>query len=203
MDCDSENPDTGQTPGRTFRKIGTKTGQGQDRDSAVRLTLMFIDFSHYILAIAGVDLAAPPKKEKVKVEQKVNLEKQKAKEAKKAAKAAKKAEHKAKEQGEKAAAGDAPADGKGGQAAAADDGVDNAVGNYGDYGIINSAEYIDRQFTSIGDLDMSKAGKTVWIRSRLQNSRLKGSAMCFIVARDREFTCQAIMTAGKDVSLKK
>ena len=164
---------------------------------------MFIDFSRYILAIAGVDLAPPPKKEKVKVEQKVNLEKQKAKEAKKAAKAAKKAEHKAKEQGEKAAAGDAPADGKGGQGAAADDGVDNAVGNYGDYGIINSAEYIDRQFTSIGDLDMSKAGKTVWIRSRLQNSRLKGSAMCFIVARDREFTCQAIMTAGKDVSLKK
>ena len=148
-------------------------------------------------------MAPPPKKEKVKVEQKVNLEKQKAKEAKKAAKAAKKAEHKAKEQGEKAAAGDAPAAGKGGEgAAAADDGVDNAVGNYGDYGIINSAEYIDRQFTSIGDLDMSKVGKTVWIRSRLQNSRLKGSAMCFIVARDREFTCQAIMTAGKDVSLK-
>jgi len=144
-------------------------------------------------------LAPPPKKEKVKVEQKVNEEKQKAKEAKKAAKAAKKAEHKAKEKGEKAG-GDAPAGAKGGEAAAADDGVDNAVGNYGDYGIINSSEYIERQFTSIGDLDMSKAGKTVWIRSRLQNSRLKGSAMCFIVARDREFTCQAIMTAGKDVS---
>ena len=147
-------------------------------------------------------MAPPPKKEKVKVEQKVNEEKQKAKEAKKAAKAAKKAEHKAKEKADKGA-GDADQSGaKGGEGAGAvDDGVDNAVNNYGDYGIINSAEYIDRQFTSIGDLDMSKVGKTVWIRSRLQNSRLKGSAMCFLVARDREFTCQAIMTAGKDVSL--
>merc|ERR1711970_1042408 len=122
-----------------------------------------------------------------------------AKADKKAAKAAKKAEHKAKEKGDKGA-GDAAQGGAKGGEAAADDGVDNAAGNYGDYGIINSSEYIDRQFTSIGDLDMSKVGKTVWIRSRLQNSRLKGSAMCFIVARDREFTCQAIMTAGKDVS---
>ena len=38
-----QNPDTGQTPDRTFRKIRTKTGQGQDRDSAVRLTLVPTD----------------------------------------------------------------------------------------------------------------------------------------------------------------
>ena len=48
-----------------------------------------------------------------------------------------------------------------------------------------------------------KVGKTVWVRARVQTSRLKGAAMCFIVARDREFTCQAIMTAGKEVILSK
>merc|ERR1712110_1357454 len=145
--------------------------------------------------IAGVDLDQKAKKEKPKQEQKVNLEKQAAKEAKKAAKAAKKAEHKTKEKAEK---GDGDADVA--KKTEADDGVDNAVNNYGDHGIINSKEFISREFTPISGLNLSKNNKTVWIRARLQNSRPKGSAMCFIVVRDREFTAQAIMTAGQEVS---
>jgi len=66
--------------------------------------------------------------------------------------------------------------------------------------LLSSKEFISREFTPISGLNLSKNNKTVWIRARLQNSRPKGSAMCFIVVRDREFTAQAIMTAGQEVS---
>ena len=54
-----------------------------------------------------------------------------------------------------------------------DDGVDNAVGNYGDYGIINSSVVIERDYVPVGQLNLSKKDQTVWIRARLQNSRVK------------------------------
>ena len=51
--------------------------------------------------------------------------------------------------------------------------MDNAVDNYGDYGIINSSEVIEREYVDVGKLDLKKNNKTVWIRARLQNSRAK------------------------------
>ena len=124
----------------------------------------------------------------------VNEAKAAAKAAKKAEAKAKKSAHKAKEQGEKGASGDAQPEQK------KDEGVDNAKENYGDYGIINSSVVIERDYVPVGELNLSKSSKTVWIRARLQNSRVKGSSMCFLVVRDREFTCQAIMTVGDAVS---
>ena len=113
-------------------------------------------------------MAPPPKKEKPKVEQKVNEEKAKAKAAKKEAAKAKKAAHKAKEQEAKGgAAGDAQ------QAKKEEMSEDNAKGKYGDYGIINSAVVVEREYTPVGQLDLSKSNKSVWIRARLQNSRPK------------------------------
>merc|ERR1712131_5687 len=77
--------------GNVVRDLKAQKADKAQIDEAVKLLL---SLKAEYKAITGVDLAPPPKKEKVKVEQKVNLEKQ---EAKKAAKAAKKVEHKAKE----------------------------------------------------------------------------------------------------------
>jgi len=114
--------------GLVVRNLKAKKAEKTEIDAAVKLLLQLkLEYKE----IAGVDLDQKAKKEKPKQEQKVNLEKQAAKEAKKAAKAAKKAEHKTKEKAEK---GDGDADVA--KKTEADDGVDNAVNNYGDHGII-------------------------------------------------------------------
>lgn len=177
--------------GNTVRDLKAKKAEKGEIEAAVKILL---NLKSQYKEVSGVDLA-PPKKEKApKQEQKVNEAKAAAKAAKKAEAKAKKAAHKSKEQSEKGAGDSQKVEEK------KDDGVDNAVGNYGDYGIINSSVVIERDYVPVGQLNLSKKDQTVWIRARLQNSRVKGSSMGFFVVRDREFTCQAIMTVGPAVS---
>ena len=178
--------------GNAVRDLKAAKAAKGEIEAAVKILL---NLKSQYKEVSGVDLA-PPKKEKApKQEQKVNEAKAAAKAAKKAEAKAKKAAHKAKEQGEQKGAGDAQEAAK-----KENDGVDNAKDNYGDYGIINSSVVIERDYVPVGELNLAKNNKTVWIRARLQNSRVKGSSMCFLVVRDREFTCQAIMTVGDAVS---
>lgn len=81
------------------------------------------------------------------------------------------------------------------KSSAAKDDTEESKKNYGDYGIINSSEVIEREFASVGDLDESMDKKSVWIRARLHNSRAQGSAMVFMTLRESQFTCQALLLA--------
>merc|ERR1711937_703024 len=151
------------------------------------------------MGIAGVDFG-PPKKEKApKQEQKKNEEKERLKAEKKAAKKAKAAEHKAKENKEKPK--ESPKTEK--KSAAVEDDTEESKQNYGDYGIINSSKWIERNFCCVGDLSTAKAGETVWVRGRLHNSRPQGASMVFLVLRESQFTCQGLILADIKAGVSK
>jgi len=103
-----------------------------------------------------------------------------------AEKAAKKAQRKAAQQDN-----DAQAQG--------DDQADVSEGNYGSYGLMQSAEKNDRELLDISKLDMSLANKEVWVRGRLHTSRAKGK-QCFFVMRQQQFTIQAVIAVGDQTS---
>jgi len=182
--------------GEKVRELKTAKAEKNDIDQAVKILL---SLKAEYKEIAGCDYG-PPKKEKKQVEQKVNLEKQKEKEAKKAAKKAKAAELRAKEKAEKGVTQEQK---KVEKSSAAKDDTEESKKNYGDYGIINSSEVIEREFASIGDLDVAMDKKSVWIRARLHNSRAQGSAMVFITLRESQFTCQALLLADIEKGVSK
>ena len=56
-----------------------------------------------------------------------------------------------------------------------------------------------RKWTDVSDLEPSLAGKEVWVRVRLHNSRKQSAKLGFLVLRQRLFTVQAVVQ-GKDLA---
>lgn len=76
---------------------------------------------------------------------------------------------------------------------------DFAKDNYGIMPLIQSKEKIDRQLTSVCDIDENMAMKTIWIRGRLHTSRGKGK-QSFLIIRHQSTTIQAVVCVNEYVS---
>ncbi|GMS90097.1 hypothetical protein PENTCL1PPCAC_12272, partial [Pristionchus entomophagus] len=114
------------------------------------------------------------------------------KELNKLAKAAKKNEAKAAAQATK---GEATGDNAGEQ----DEGEDVSAGMYGSYGMIQSTEPREIQFTNLADINASLDGQEVWVRGRIHATRSKGKT-AFIVLRQRVHTAQLMLFVSEKLS---
>jgi len=71
---------------------------------------------------------------------------------------------------------------------------------YGDKPLNQSqVKEASRTLTRVSDIDISKAGASVWIRARLHTSRAKGK-QCFVVLRQGGNTIQGIVAVGPKTS---
>lgn len=61
-------------------------------------------------------------------------------------------------------------------AAAGDTEEDVSKGRYGDFGIVQSKEKLDRKLIYVKDLTPALHEQKIWTRGRLHNSRAKGKA---------------------------
>ncbi|GMR43359.1 hypothetical protein PMAYCL1PPCAC_13554, partial [Pristionchus mayeri] len=114
------------------------------------------------------------------------------KELNKLAKAQKKNEAKAAAQAQK---GEEAGDNAGGQ----DDGEDVSTGMYGSYGLIQSSDVKDIQFTDLSAINGSLDGQEIWVRGRIHATRSKGKT-AFIVLRQRVHTAQLMLFVGEKLS---
>ncbi|KAF6020844.1 DARS [Bugula neritina] len=105
---------------------------------------------------------------------------------KEAEKAAKKAQRKLEQQ-----AGDA--------AVAEAEQPDVSAGCYGSYGLMRSAEKVDRVLHEVEKLDSTCADTELWLRGRLHTSRAKGK-QCFFVLRQQQFSVQAVLAVSETTS---
>ena len=120
------------------------------------------------------------------------------KEAKKAAKAAEKAAkeaEKAKKRAEREAAEKAKKEGPVVPSLTLATMGDHAFGNL----FIDSCTTTSRVWTAVGRLGEGAAGKEVWLRARVHNSRKQSAKLGFVVLRQRLATVQAVVQ-GKDVA---
>ena len=120
------------------------------------------------------------------------------KEAKKAAKAAEKAAkeaEKAKKRAEREAAEKAKKEGPVVPSLTLATMGDHAFGNL----FIDSCTTTSRVWTAVGELGEGAAGKEVWLRARVHNSRKQSAKLGFVVLRQRLATVQAVVQ-GKDVA---
>uniref|UniRef100_A0A1I7VKB6 Aspartate--tRNA ligase, cytoplasmic n=2 Tax=Loa loa TaxID=7209 RepID=A0A1I7VKB6_LOALO len=76
---------------------------------------------------------------------------------------------------------------------------DVSEGRYGTYGIIQSAERRELDFTDVKDVLASLEGQEIWIRGRLHTSRIKGKT-CFIIIRQRMCSIQGMLFVGEEIS---
>ena len=72
---------------------------------------------------------------------------------------------------------------------------DHAFGNL----FIDSCTTTSRVWTAVGELGEGAAGKEVWLRARVHNSRKQSAKLGFVVLRQRLATVQAVVQ-GKDVA---
>ncbi|ELT90819.1 hypothetical protein CAPTEDRAFT_148058 [Capitella teleta] len=85
------------------------------------------------------------------------------------------------------------------QAADATQQDDFAKGCYGNLPMIQSREKVDRELKPIAAVDQSMDGQKIWVRGRLHTSRGAGK-QCFFVLRQRQYTIQALLSVGSEVS---
>lgn len=71
--------------------------------------------------------------------------------------------------------------------------------NYGDAPMIQSKVFCTKEYTSLKDLDASKEGQEIWLRTRVSNTRIKGSGG-FIVLREKVWTAQGLIFKGENAS---
>jgi aspartyl-tRNA synthetase len=79
------------------------------------------------------------------------------------------------------------------------DSQDVSTGCYGNLPMAQSREKTGRVWTLIKDLNSSKVGTTTLVRARLHGNRATGN-MCFLVLRSQQYTVQAVVAVGPDVS---
>lgn len=72
---------------------------------------------------------------------------------------------------------------------------------YGNYGLIQSKEKIERTLVNIGELNESFADQKVWVRGRLHTSRSKGK-QCFFTLRQKFNTIQGLISVSETISKK-
>lgn len=77
--------------------------------------------------------------------------------------------------------------------------VDVSAGLYGERPLNQSQVKAVRQVVKIGDIGVSHANKSVWVRGRLHTSRAKGK-QCFVVLRQGRCTIQGIIAVGETTS---
>jgi aspartyl-tRNA synthetase len=70
---------------------------------------------------------------------------------------------------------------------------------FGDYVMVQSQGTTGRTWTRLQELDASKVGSLVWIRSRVHNARGKGNS-CFLVLRSNMYTAQVAMFKSDSIS---
>ena len=70
---------------------------------------------------------------------------------------------------------------------------------YSDLGGVQTAYSVKRQWTRVSDLTAALVGQKVWMRARVQSTRMKGKGG-FLVLRDRLHTAQCVAFVGETVS---
>lgn len=87
------------------------------------------------------------------------------------------------------------------QSGAVNDEEDYSSQLYGNYGLIQSKEKIERTLVHIGELNESFADQKVWVRGRLHTSRSKGK-QCFFTLRQKFHTIQGLINVSEEISKK-
>ncbi len=77
--------------------------------------------------------------------------------------------------------------------------VDYSVGSYGNAGMNQSQEKLERSVVRVGDIGLSVIDKTIWARGRLHTSRAKGK-QCFFVLRQQQSTVQCLLAVSETIS---
>ncbi|KJH53019.1 aspartate--tRNA ligase [Dictyocaulus viviparus] len=79
------------------------------------------------------------------------------------------------------------------------DEIDVSAGMYGSYGIVQSAEVKNVEFTKVNQISSDKHGEEVWIRGRIHAIRTKGKT-CFLVLRQQIYTVQVMVFVSDKIS---
>lgn len=81
--------------------------------------------------------------------------------------------------------------------------VDHATENYGVKPMIQSTERSNITRIQLSTLTGTDDGHKVVFRARMQNARIQGAKMCFLVLRQQSDSIQAVMTVNTDGSVSK
>ncbi|CAK70126.1 unnamed protein product (macronuclear) [Paramecium tetraurelia] len=69
---------------------------------------------------------------------------------------------------------------------------------YGDVSLIQQSQKTNRQWMKVSQINESTIGKTILLRARIHNSRMKGK-IAFLVLRENWYTIQAVLTKGEQI----
>jgi aspartyl-tRNA synthetase len=72
---------------------------------------------------------------------------------------------------------------------------------YGNFGLVQSKEKLDRKFHDVSELTGALADQKVWVRARLHTSRSKGK-QCFFTLRQKIYTIQGLISVNENISKK-
>lgn len=81
----------------------------------------------------------------------------------------------------------------------ADSGEDISKGCYGNTGMMQSKEKLDRVLRKVKELVPALKETKLWVRGRLHNSRAKGK-QCFFVLRQQHYSIQCLVAVSETVS---
>ncbi|KAH8150499.1 uncharacterized protein LAJ45_05194 [Morchella importuna] len=81
--------------------------------------------------------------------------------------------------------------------------IDHATANYGVKPMIQSTERSGIERIQLSSLTAGDNGREVVFRARMQNARIQGAKMCFLVLRQQSDSIQAVMTVNTDGSVSK
>ncbi|KAH0613251.1 uncharacterized protein H6S33_009631 [Morchella sextelata] len=81
--------------------------------------------------------------------------------------------------------------------------IDHATANYGIKPMIQSTERSGIERIRLSSLTAGDNGREVVFRARMQNARIQGAKMCFLVLRQQSDSIQAVMTVNTDGSVSK
>lgn len=81
--------------------------------------------------------------------------------------------------------------------------VDHAVDNYGTMRLIQSTERSGIKRAQLSKLTVTDDGTQVVFRARVQNARIQGAKMCFLVLRQQSDSIQGVLTVTADGSVSK
>ena len=77
--------------------------------------------------------------------------------------------------------------------------IDYSVGFYGNAGMNQSQEKIERSVVRVGDIGSTVVDKKIWARGRLHTSRAKGK-QCFFLLRQQQSTIQCLLAVSETIS---
>ncbi|KAI5840656.1 hypothetical protein DFP73DRAFT_557274 [Morchella snyderi] len=81
--------------------------------------------------------------------------------------------------------------------------IDHATANYGIKPMIQSTERSGIERIQLSSLTAGDNGREVVFRARMQNARIQGAKMCFLVLRQQSDSIQAVMAVNTDGSVSK